>query len=129
MISRSRAPDGRAEHPGGKLDPPAPTCYRNGMLRLALKIMLAGAALAAVWAFVPIGGRTMATRWDRAANAGDFVDRTWAELHGPPRRTAQKPRAPQHAQGRAPAGARPSEGHTEADRQELDRILSGHLQD
>jgi hypothetical protein len=97
------------------------------MLRVALKILLAGAALAAIWSFVPIGGRTMAWRWHRAASPAEFVDRTWAELrsdiggapHGRP--------AP-HAQARSGAsGTRPSESHSEADRRELDRILTRHL--
>lgn len=97
------------------------------MLRVALKILLAAAALAAVWAFVPIGGHTMAWRWQRAADPADFVDRAWAELRGevrPPQHPRPAPRA--QARGGAPA-ARPSESHSEADRKELDRILSRHL--
>jgi hypothetical protein len=97
------------------------------MLRVALKIVLAAAALAAVWAFVPIGGHTMAWRWERAADPGDFVDRTWAELRGQAR-PPQHPRPPARAQARGGAAAtRPSEAHSEADRRELDRILSRHL--
>ena len=99
------------------------------MLRVALKILLAGAALAAVWAFVPIGGHTMAWRWSRAANAGEFVDHAWSELRGGAR-TRQHPQPAPRAQARTPAGTpggRPSESHTEADRRELDRILSTHL--
>ncbi len=97
------------------------------MLRVALKIALAGAALAAIWAFVPIGGHTLAWRWKRAGSAAEFVDRTWAEIraagHG-----VQRAHPVPHAQARngAPA-ARPSESHSDADRKELDRILSRHL--
>lgn len=97
------------------------------MLRVALKILLAGAALAAVWAFVPIGGHTLSWRWHRASSPAEFVDRAWAELRGEarePQRAHPVPRA--QARGGAPAG-RPSEAHSEADRKELDRILSRHL--
>lgn len=97
------------------------------MLRVALKILLAGAALAAVWAFVPIGGRTMAARWQRAASPAQFVDRTWAELRGEPA-PARPKSPPRHAQGRGAPPARPAEGHTDADHRELDRILSSHLE-
>ncbi len=97
------------------------------MLRVALKILLAGAALAAVWAFVPIGGHTMAWRWDRSSSAAEFVDRAWAELRGDGH-AAQHGRPSPRAQARGGApGGRPSEAHSEADRKELDRILSRHL--
>jgi hypothetical protein len=97
------------------------------MLRVALKILLAGAALAAVWAFVPIGGHTMAWRWRRAASPAEFVDRTWAELRGNARE-AQHGRPTPRAQARTGSpGTRPSESHSDADRRELDRILSRHL--
>jgi hypothetical protein len=105
------------------------------VLRVLLKVLLAAAALAAVWAFVPIGGRTMSDRWHRARSASEFVDRTWAEVHGEARPT--RPRAPaNHTQSAAPraqarAGssqvARPVEGHTDADRKALDRIVTDHL--
>jgi hypothetical protein len=99
------------------------------MLRVALKILLAGAALAAVWAFVPIDGHTMSWRWHRAGSAAEFVDRTWAELRGdanPAQHGRPAPRA--QARGASPS-TRPSEAHTEADRRELDRILSRHLEE
>lgn len=97
------------------------------MLRVLLKVLVAAAALAAVWAFVPISGRTMAERWHRAHDASEFVDRTWAELRGEPR-PAQRPHAPPRAQARSgPAAARPTESHTEADRKALDRIVSDHV--
>lgn len=96
---------------------------------MLLKLLLAAAALAAVWAFVPIGGRTMADRWNKARDASEFVDRTWAELRGtpaPPARTAQRTQA-RAAPASRPAG-RPTESHRESDRRELDRILSKQLE-
>jgi hypothetical protein len=99
------------------------------MLRLALKLLLAGAALAAVWAFVPFGGRTLSDRWTAARSPSEFVDRTWAEMRGPQgaSRAPGRPQARQGAPGRERAAERPTEGHTEADRQALDRILTRHL--
>ncbi len=97
------------------------------MLRVALKIVLAGAALAAIWAFVPIGGHTMAWRWQHAASPAEFVDRTWAEIRSATR-TAQHGHPVPRTQARSGTpGARPSESHSEADRRELDRILTRHL--
>jgi len=97
------------------------------MLRVALKLVLAGAALAAIWAFVPIGGHTMAWRWQRAGSAAAFVDRTWAEIRDAGL-AAQRAHPAPHAQARSGApAARPSESHSDADRRELDRILSRHL--
>jgi hypothetical protein len=100
------------------------------MLRLALKLVLAAAAVAAVWAFVPFGGRTLAERWSAARSPSQFLDRTWAEMRGVPG-AARGPGRPQaRAAQPAPrerAGERPTEGHTDADRQALDRILSQHL--
>lgn len=101
------------------------------MLKLLLKLAVAGAALAAVWAFVPFGGRTLADRWAASRDPSEFVDRTWAEMQG----TAPGPRAPARppAQartqrpGRGAAPARPTEGHTEADRRALDRIVAEQL--
>lgn len=104
---------------------------------MLLKVALVAAALAAVWQFVAIGGRTMAERWHRARSTSEFLDRTWAEVAGDP-----KPQARAHAPGRAPVnaaaprpqaratpGTRPTEGHTEADRKALDRIVSEHVRD
>jgi hypothetical protein len=97
------------------------------MLRVVLKILLAAAAIAAVWVFVPIGGHTMSWRWQRAANPAEFLDRTWAELRG-----EAHPAPHGHASSRAQArggsaGTRPSESHSAADHRELDQILSRHL--
>ncbi len=89
------------------------------MIRLALKLALAAAAVWAVWTFVPLAGRTLAQRWEAAPSAQAFVQRGWAELTGPARSQARSAR---------PGGReRPTEKHTEADRREVDRLLSEHL--
>ncbi|HEY6101410.1 MAG TPA: hypothetical protein VIW03_18370 [Anaeromyxobacter sp.] len=93
------------------------------MIRLALKLALAAAALWAVWTFVPVHGRTLAERWRAAGNLGAFVERAVAEAKGrdvPARPQARSPRAPE-------ARERPSEGHTEADRAAVERLLSERL--
>jgi hypothetical protein len=97
------------------------------MLRLVLKLALAGAALWAIWAFVPFGGRTLADRWAAAASPSAFLDTTWAEMKGAP---AAERGAKATARARSPRTMRPaapSERHTEDDRQAVDRILSEHL--
>ncbi len=94
------------------------------MFRLALKLALAAGALWAVWTFVPVHGRTLAARWKTAPTAAAFLERGWDESS---HAFAGKPGAkPQARQMPAPA-QRPSEGHTEADRRAVDRILSERL--
>ncbi len=104
------------------------------MLRLALKLLLAGAAVAAIWAFVPFGGRTLSDRWEVARSPSDFIERTWGDMKGPaqppakPRpaaRAAPQRTTSQRAPGRAPA--RPDEGHTAADRRALDQLVADRL--
>jgi hypothetical protein len=90
------------------------------MIRLALKLTLAAAAVWAVWTFVPVKGRTLAQRWQAAPTAQAFVQRGWAELGGAPPR-------PQARAARPGGRERPTEGHTEADRREVDRLLSERL--
>jgi hypothetical protein len=97
------------------------------MLRLALKLLLAGAALAAIWAFVPFGGRTLSDRWASAGGPEEFLGRTWAEMRGAPRPHGGKPQARSGQAAPARGAERPSEGHTDADRRALDRVLSQHL--
>ncbi len=97
------------------------------MLRVLLKLLLAAAAVAAVWAFVPIGGRTMADRWQKAKTPSQFVDRIWAELRADPA-PKPPPRSAQRTQARKVPAPRPTESHRDSDRRELDRILSEHLQ-
>jgi hypothetical protein len=102
------------------------------MLRLlALAILLGGVAVVAL--LVPIRGRTVADRWQAAPDASAFLSSAWSELRGeePRRRSADRERAaprPPRAEPRkrAPEPARPSEQHSEADRRELDRLLSRH---
>jgi len=97
------------------------------MLRVAVKLLLAAAAVAAVWSFVPIGGRTMAARWQRARTPSELVEGLWAEVHREAPRHAARPAVRAQARvGSAPA--RPTESHSEADRQALDRIVARHLE-
>jgi len=94
------------------------------MIRLALKLALAAAALWAVWTFVPVHGRTLAERWRAAGNAVTFLERAAAEVTG-------RPAPPARPQARSPRAAdprdRPSEGHSETDRAAVDRLLSERL--
>jgi hypothetical protein len=98
------------------------------MFRLALKLALAAAAVWAVWTFVPVRGRTLAQRWVAAGDLSTFVERGWAEVAGA---EPAKQKAPSRSQARqTPAPReRPTEGHTEADRRAIERILSEHLPD
>ncbi|WP_242338928.1 MULTISPECIES: hypothetical protein [Anaeromyxobacter] len=101
------------------------------MLRLLAKLVLAGAVLAALWLWVPVGGRTLAARWDRAGSFPVFVERGWDELAGhfgskPP--ADRRPTARSQARvAQGPSRTRPSEAHTEADRRALDRVLQDEL--
>lgn len=99
-----------------------------------VKLALVVGALAAVWAFVPIGGRTLSERWRAAGSLERFATGSWAELRGKPApdAPAEPPppaRAPSRSQARTRATreARPSEAHTDADRRALDRIVADHL--
>jgi hypothetical protein len=94
------------------------------MIRLALKLALAAGALWAVWAFVPIRGRTLADRWRVAPTASAFAERGWDEAsHAISGKAGPKPQARQKP---TPA-QRPTEAHTESDRRAVDRILSDRL--
>ena len=96
------------------------------MFRLALKVALAAAALWAVWTFVPVRGRTLAERWGAAPTAAAFVERGWDEAaHG---LGGGKPSARPQARQKPATAQRPTEGHTEADRRAVDRILSERLE-
>jgi hypothetical protein len=99
------------------------------MLRVALKLILAAAALAAVWTFVPVHGRTLADRWHHAHTSREFAARALGELRGQPAPPPppQHPRPAQRAQARNEAPLRPSESHTEEDKKALDQILAKHL--
>jgi hypothetical protein len=97
-----------------------------------LKLAIVVGALAAVWTFVPVGGKTLQARWTAAGSPMAFVSGGWAELNRalqsePP---AAKPRAGTGARGRAGEKPdRPVEGHTERDREAVDRIVAEHLRD
>lgn len=97
------------------------------MLRLLLKLAFAAGAVAAVFAFVPFGGRTLADRWRAARTPSEFVDRTWADMKRADPRGRPTDRPTDRAGPAAAARERPAEGHTEADRKAVDRILSEHL--
>jgi len=95
-----------------------------------LKLAFVVGALAAVWMLVPIGGRTLDARWKSAGSPGAFARAAWAELD----RALSSPPPP--SKGSGPAGgrekqperaARPSEAHTERDRQAVDRIVADRL--
>jgi hypothetical protein len=93
------------------------------MIRVALKLALAAAAVWAVWSFVPIAGRTGAERWRAAGSLPALLEQSWAEATGSaPARPAARPQARQK-----PAPQRPTEGHTEADRRAVERILADRL--
>jgi hypothetical protein len=95
------------------------------MLRLALKLALASAAVWALWTYVPIRGRTLADRWNAAPTTPAFLERGLAELTG--RKAAARPARPQARAQRRDARERPTEGHTEADRRAIDRIVARRL--
>lgn len=97
------------------------------MLRLFLKLAFAAGAVAAVFAFVPFGGRTLGDRWRAARTPSEFVDRTWAEMKSVDPRDRPTDRPPARAAPATAGRERPAEGHTEADRKAVDRILSEHL--
>jgi hypothetical protein len=101
------------------------------MLKL-LRWAVVAAALAAVVAFVPVGGRTLLDRWRASAGPGDFAARALGELGQEGRRLLRgSPEPTRDAQARAaPArpgqGTPPAEHHTEADRKALDAIVAEH---
>ena len=99
------------------------------MLRLLAKVLLAAAALAAVWLWVPIAGRTLAARWRAARSPAAFVENALAEVRGHPAGGSSRARAGARPPARAPSSARerPVERHTDADRRALDRVLTEHL--
>lgn len=94
------------------------------MLRLVAKLALAAAAVAAVWQWVPISGRTLSERWEAAGTLPAFASRGWDELSEA--RRGDRADAPP-ARRRQAARERPVERHTEADRKALDRLLADQL--
>jgi hypothetical protein len=99
-----------------------------------LKLAIVAAALAAVWILVPIHGRTLQARWGAAPTALAFARAGWAELaralSAEPAAPAAKPKAGATVKGRTTERPdRPTEAHTEHDRQAVDQILAKHLRD
>jgi hypothetical protein len=109
------------------------------MVRL-LKWLVVLAALAAVVAFLPIGGRTVLERWHAAKSPAAFAEKSWHDLKtGAARLLGQQPEA--HRTGtersaRAPrspaprAASRPGqpvEHHSQADREAIDEIVAKHV--
>ena len=122
-----------------------------------LKAAVLLGAVAALVFLLPLRGRTLADRYRSAGAPGAFVTRLWAELRGEgtPGHPGKHPgrRSPSsQAGGRTDAdptdadqpdgartdgerpvegrpGAGPTERHTDADRQALDRLVGDHLAD
>lgn len=99
-----------------------------------LKLAVVAAALAAVWILVPISGRTLQARWGASPSALAFAQAGWAELAralaAEPTPPAAKSRAGSAVKARSPERQeRPTEAHTERDRQAVDQILAKHLRD
>jgi hypothetical protein len=80
------------------------------------------AALWAVVAFVPVGGRTVLQRWRASSGPVDFAARAFAEIRQGGRRARPRPATPARP-GQPPP---PAEHHTEADRKALDAIVAEH---
>lgn len=107
------------------------------MVRLLKWTVVAG-ALAAVVAFVPLGGRTLLERWRASRGPGDFAARLATEVEregrrllrgraaGPTREAQARaaPRPPTRA--RPGQAAPPAEHHTDADRKAVDAIVAEH---
>jgi hypothetical protein len=93
-----------------------------------LKLAFVVGALAAVWMLLPVSGRTLHARWTAAGSPEAFARATWAELDralsAPP---APSPKAKREREPAAARPARPTEAHTERDRQAVDRIVAEHL--
>lgn len=116
---------------GRKLAPSGGGGSLLSMWSLVKAAVLLG-ALAAFVFLLPFGGRTLADRWRAADGAGDFAARTWAEMRGAPapEKAPRKPAGKAQARaGERPGAPPPVEGHTEADKKALDRLLDQHLAD
>lgn len=90
-----------------------------------LKLAFVVGALVAVWMLVPVGGRTLQARWDAAASPAAFAKGGWAELERafastPPAKPKPAPQAHERA-------TRPTEAHSDRDRQAVDQIVAEHL--
>jgi hypothetical protein len=95
-------------------------------MRTLLKIAVAAGALWAVYAFVPVGGRTLQARWRAAPPARVLAERAWRDLTAR-LDAAGAPAVTPRPDTRPSRGGRPAESHTEADRRELDRLVADGL--
>lgn len=123
-----------------KLAGPAGSKYGSTMLKL-LKLAVLLGLFAGLLFLLPLGGRTLFSRWRAASGPADFATRAWAELRGVQPLTAPggpgaskkgKPgKAPSSAAGSAepPAADRPLDTTTDADRKALDLLLDQQLSD
>jgi hypothetical protein len=99
-----------------------------------LGLLLFVGALAAVVAFVPVGGRTILDRWHASQGPSDFARRGWHEVAAHTGLEPEQPHRPaaaraRSAPGRAAAPSKaPVERHTPADRAALERIVSEHAE-
>lgn len=118
-----RSGRGRTAARGSGAIEPRPSPYDSG--RVALQLAGAAAMGWAVWSFVPVSGRTLAERWRSAGNLSAFIERGWVEATGATGMRA--PAKPQVRRKPAAAPQRPTEGHTEADRRAVERLLADRL--
>lgn len=92
-----------------------------------VKLAFVVGALAAVWMLVPVGGRTLHARWTAAGSPVAFARASWAELDrafsGDPRPEPKAKAAPAERE----RATRPTEAHSERDRQAVEKILAEHL--
>jgi hypothetical protein len=96
-----------------------------GKLVVGLVLLL---GLAAAAALVPLRGRMVLDRWSASRGPRDVVERSYHEAKAaaglePERPARARPARPPKPQARP---ATPTEGHSEADRAALERIIAEH---
>jgi hypothetical protein len=108
------------------------------MARL-FKWLVVAAAIAAVIAFLPIGGRSILERWQAARTPAAFVEKSWQELRAgasrligsgtEPKRegSTRSAKAARSPSSKGPASGKPVERHSEADREAIDEIVAKHV--
>jgi hypothetical protein len=89
-----------------------------------LKLAFVVGALVAVWMLVPLGGRTLDARWTAAGGPVAFARATWADLD---RALSSDPAPAPKSKAKPGTATRPTEAHTDRDRQAVDKILAEHL--
>ncbi len=105
-----------------------------------LKWLVVLAALAAVVAFLPIGGRTVIERWRTSRSPAAFAEKSWHELRTAAAKLLGKQPEPHRAGAERSARAsrlpaprsasrpgQPVEHHSEADREAIDEIVAKHV--